>query len=504
MVVILIIAVVVSIGIKLTKTKLDNITSYTYYTAYKTIDAVTKEMLRDFRYDDEDYTSWLHKLFPVAFAEDCFYKSGSQCYNYDTVDACTVKNFNCSAQIGKNGITSNMCTQGVYHAYGLYKYHNYYVSGRVSFGGSHSGFFEKLNNVLPEGWYELFEYVSGHEDCFSGAVRMNKSLGFSFGSVNCAMAVAEELCQNNGKFIYYYYKNIEPEPEPEPESCIPAPCIGGNEFDTATCTCVCNKTEPAIIPCGKEWSETQCGLVDRSPWPPLCPLGQEFNQKEEICGCVPIPQTLPRSGANYCKLFVSYANTAQLAEDAECKGEAIADNQTEFTFDDADLILRNGMILYNVSQDPEPIDMLSGNSKGRTYNKEDGTEIDIDEWGYTLYIDIDGSNSGKGKLWEDVYKFYVTLSGTVIPAYDEDNEGTAGGDSKLHLQISVFDEFVDNNGRHTEWITKSRTFKDSACTMGYVHSTTEYCSGVVVSPQCTQQNHDCRLKTIMPVKFFGY
>ena len=130
--------------------------------------------------------------------------------------------------------------------------------------------------------------------------------------------------------------------------------------------------------------------------------------------------------------------------------------------------------------------------------------IDVDEWGYTLYIDIDGTRGGDSKLWEDVYPFYVTLSGTVIPAYDMDNAETAGGDSKLHLQTSVHDEFIDNNGRHTQWITKSKTFKESACTMGYVKATTPYCSGVAGNAQCALDNHDCRLKTVMPIKFFGY
>ena len=51
----LIIAVVVSVTIGITKAKLNNIVSYTYYNAYSTLRSVSAEMLSDFAPNDEKY-----------------------------------------------------------------------------------------------------------------------------------------------------------------------------------------------------------------------------------------------------------------------------------------------------------------------------------------------------------------------------------------------------------------------------------------------------------------
>jgi len=349
-VVMLIIAVVVAVSIKIAKTKLDNITSYTYYSAYNMVRAISAEMLRDFDAEEEDYSVY-----------------------------------------GEN------------------------------------------NNLIA-------------------------------------------------KIKYFFASNF-----------------WGSSAWAISC--------PDVIPCGKECdASTGYVLRDKAGFSRTC--DDRYKQwNEGICDCIPTPQTISRSGQGFCRLFANYANTSPLTEDNECNGNPITAGQTEFDPDDADMILRNGMILYNVHQDPQPIDDLNGNSKGVTYPDASGNPINVDEVGYTIYIDIDGAHSGEGKLWEDVYPFYITLSGTVIPAYDLDNPETAGGDSKLHLQTSVHDEFVDASGRHTQWITKSRTFKDSACAMGYVNAATRYCRtapAVTANPQCALEDHDCRLKTIMPVKFFGH
>ena len=54
-IVMLVIAVVAGISIKITKAKLDNIISYTYYMGYSTLRNVTGQMLGDFKSTDDDY-----------------------------------------------------------------------------------------------------------------------------------------------------------------------------------------------------------------------------------------------------------------------------------------------------------------------------------------------------------------------------------------------------------------------------------------------------------------
>jgi hypothetical protein len=217
--------------------------------------------------------------------------------------------------------------------------------------------------------------------------------------------------------------------------------------------------------------------------------------------------TVPHTGANYCKKFVSYANTSAslIAGGEECKGSTIEDGTTDFSDKVEDIALRNGIRIYNASQDPVKIDVLNNNSDGRTYVRKDGAEIDIDEWGYVLYIDIDNKSNNGSKLWEDVFPFYVTLSGKVIPAFDMYSPEEYGGDSRNFLQTTVQDEFINDQSRQIEWVTKSKSFKESACKMGYIKQETPYCVAeptVTKAEQCSNPEHDCRLKYIMPARFF--
>ena len=54
-VVMLIIAVIVAVTIGITKAKLDNIVSYTYYNAYSTLRSISTEMLADWDPQDPEY-----------------------------------------------------------------------------------------------------------------------------------------------------------------------------------------------------------------------------------------------------------------------------------------------------------------------------------------------------------------------------------------------------------------------------------------------------------------
>lgn len=212
------------------------------------------------------------------------------------------------------------------------------------------------------------------------------------------------------------------------------------------------------------------------------------------CACVPTPRTIPRKGENYCKQFVSYVNLD--TNNDECEGDQILSTTTDFSDKKPDLILRNGIKLFNLRQNAGKLSDLDNNIAGESY---DGVS-NINEYGYTVYADINGSQ-GKSILWDDVYPFYITMSGKVIPAYDKSiNPDGAGGDSKLHLQISVLNEASNP----PEWILKSVSFKEGACKMGYIGTSTPYCSSTPAygtDPKCVNPESDCRMKLIMPVRF---
>ena len=125
-IVMLVIAVVAGVSIKITKAKLDNIISYTYYMGYSTLRNVTGQMLGDFKSTDEDYmqTAFFKKINSIArlsaspvFAKSCYVEKShndteKKCTNYELVSACTVKNWDCKSHSGEYGITASLCDSG--------------------------------------------------------------------------------------------------------------------------------------------------------------------------------------------------------------------------------------------------------------------------------------------------------------------------------------------------------------------------------------------------------
>lgn len=517
-IVMLIIAVVVAISIKITKAKFDHITSYTYYSAFSTVRNVTAEMLNDFNAEDETYTSHeglLAKLLMnKAYGEqDCLYHDSENCYLYKIAYAAEIFSYNCqdpSFPCAKDfTFSTNTISKYVENVLGLSiakdKYGDYNVvhnsmkefeDRHPLYSNNYCAWYRAQNECLDKN----YDGIYAHGSCFSTSTSIPGWEKPAF----CEMS--------SFRFVFFYRVPYEKDPVTPPvvePICPPKTCTGGNVFDNTigVCDCVCKATPPETIPCGKEWSAEQCQLVDKADFSRTCPAGQRFDNSDDVCDCKPIKPSIPIKGANYCKLFASYSNTAQLP--TECSGSKVNAATAVFGGDDAnvlpDLILRNGMVIYNASQNPTKIAALDGNSRGNIYTDADGNEFDLDEWGYTLYIDIDGNRSGNGVLWEDVYPFYVTLSGMTIPAYNSDNIDMYGGGNKSYLQVSLQDEYTNNTGRHVDWLLKSKSFRESACQSGYVSANSDYCKAspaLTSIAQCSQEGHDCRLKYVSPYSLF--
>lgn len=558
-VVMLIIAVVVAISIKIAKAKFDHITSYTYYSAFSVVRNVTAEMLNDFNAEDETYTSheglfaklFMNKAYgnPSCLLEEDASGMGLTgyyyCYKFKTATAASILGYFTDYNSRNYGDTINgkinmirdyqLCNPGSSNYYlDCYEYVNMSINelSKLAFHGDRLGeivsvyasdelglldidinfssnatvmaslpyFKERYGGTIVCAW------DNGTYDCLDDWYQAQYNAGSCFG-FGTHWGPTNTMCDiNYFTYAFFYKELIKKDTEP---GCTPKPCIGGNEFDSDpnVCDCVCRKSPPNPVPCGKEWSVEQCQLVDKADFPPTCPPGQVFDKSDEVCGCKPIKPSIPIKGANYCKLFVSYSNTAQLP--TECNGSKVSAVTSIFGGEDAnvspDLILRNGMVIYNASQNPTRIAELEGNSRGNIYTDADGNEFDLDEWGYTLYIDIDGQRGGNGVLWEDVYPFYVTLSGMTIPAYNKDNIDLYGGGNKAYLQVSLLDEYTNNTGRHTDWLLKSKSFRESACQSGYVSANSTYCKtspAYTTLAQCNQEGHDCRLKYVSPYSLF--
>lgn len=445
-IVILIIAVVVGVSIKIIKAKLDNVVSYTYYSGYSILRGVTGQMVADFRATDETYTNVayvvpMNRNLLANKKESFFAKVAFYFRHIGQQPACAgeiTALYECPSMM-------YICVEG---ASGAVKYTNYLGA-------------EYYCCPEPE--------ICGGKTCTSPFV-LNTS------TCNCDCA---RVCGEN------------------------------ETLDSSTCTCIPNETpKPPVIPepcstptdaekqehyCqGEKWNATSCTWVAESPWPP-CGENGEFSWNEDSCRCVPETKTIPRSGQNFCEKFVAYSNTK--SGSPECNGSEISSTLTDFSEKTPDITLRNGMKLYNVRQTPAEIDILQNNTAGGSY---DGVP-NVNTFGYTVYLDIDG-DKGSSTLWEDVFPFYITMSGKVIPGFS----GDIGASNRHYLMTSVQKEEITADGhRQIRWIKKSVPFKEGACASGYVGIGTSYCSGETLSTECpVESGNTCSLKHISPVKFF--
>ena len=519
-VVMLVVAVVVSVSIKIIKVKLDNIISYTYYSGYSTLRSVTGQILADFKSTDDDYMDkeamimpkiLLSLIMPLqkAFAGDkkvyfapvpsmkvsnryttfggtsyvpnMYYSSLEELISerkdditqayLDSVDPAkrdwyvkcpgTVADFNLidwPSYASKISSCSGKCYDQIignmgYGASGKYKD----VFNRPSICGDTFGevAFECVYYAKSTGGY--------------GSWKVKPAPGNSWQNLDTEP-------QFNGQY-YYCEGYIEDDDTPEPD---PNVCTTPSEAEQQVHRCQNQE----------EWKgEPTCGYV-----PITCPEGNHWSVNS--CGCVPESPTLPRKGINFCRKFVSYTNTK--SNSPECTGTAISSTETDFSNKTADITLRNGMRIYNMSQNPQEIGILEGNTQGASY---DGVP-NINTFGYTVYLDIDGEK-GSSTLWEDVYKFYITMAGKVIPAYDENNPNEeVGGNSRRHLMTSVEKEAIVDGRRQMRWLKKSVTFKEGACTSNYLGASSRYCNGVNLLPDCNDPINPCFMKHISPVKFF--
>ena len=298
-------------------------------------------------------------------------------------------------------------------------------------------------------------------------------------------------------------------------TCVDDPsddCTGGQVWNGSSCECPSgqiwdgSECKPDIdcsgeAPCGKQCDRTTGGWVDIPGFSRECNAEQNQIWSEAQCRCIPSSRTISTNGQKYCEYLVDLFNTRSNSN--TCSGTAIGANETNFSGKTPDITLRNGMRMYNVRQPYALLPDLANNIEGGKIEQEDGSIIDTNAYGYTVYIDIDGEKGGSEK-WVDVYPFYVTLSGMVIPGYDKDHPGEYGGDSRNHMQVSIEDEVIADGRRKIKWLAKSVSYKEAACGAGYIGANTPYCReghASVYNNECSNDNSLCRLKYIKPVKF---
>jgi len=160
-------------------------------------------------------------------------------------------------------------------------------------------------------------------------------------------------------------------------------------------------------------------------------------------------------------------------------------NSTDFAKLKPNVVLRNGIKFYNLNSSMVTISQLDG-------------ATDVEKNGYIIYADVDAER-GSSVLYRDVFPFYLTVSGRVVPAYP--SSGEAGGNNPKEMMFSVrYDEIKADDTRIEHWLVKSVSFKEAACKSGYEKSTT-YCSGYSIDTHCSADGADCVLVPIVPIKY---
>ena len=479
-IVLVVISVVVAVTMRVAKTKLDNITTYTYYSAYGVLNDVTAQMLADFNPSRNEYIdlAFLKLFLPIP---QSLKVNATNNIRYDCASE-YYSGFYCNEYNGKCNIDSGLAIPTSKSTDSL----------------------DSLSCPNTPRWYELstftgpsettvtfkecpgkFDYTDESKNFFDYS-SLRKTYDYVFDPLYNGHDTCSALCPNGNRNCGHFISS------------------------PASRRFVCNHGSATMLDDPySTWPRCQFEEAAASCQPPSegCPSGMVW-KGEPTCACVAEPTTIPRMGSNFCKLFVSLVNTKA---GATCNGSAISSDTTDFSATGVkeDFILRNGMKAYNVSQNPVRIADLVGNTDVGTVTKADGTQIKTNEWGYVLYIDIDGT-SGDSKLWEDVYPFYVTLSGRVIPAYKTDNASDYnlyGGGSRYYLQTSIQVDTSDASGSRQYWLanSKSISFRESACRSGYVGANTNYCkrgTPITQNGTCASENSSCTIKKVSPIRVF--
>ena len=507
-IVMLVIAVVVAVTIGVTKKKLDNIVTYTYYSAFSTLRAVNAQMLSDYKANDERYQAKKDEYDSVFPKIKNFFLAnfGGLAVNADT-------SFRDPTGPGPENTTGTLQTDDDSGADDMHQ-----------FGDA------QIRPGMEE--HEAGQFIPGTPGggCTGTPPACSSCVNGQWKQKTCSSGETLDLSTCECKADSGDDPNCTGDKVWNGSACVCPP--GTEEFGTDQCLAPCTggqiRTSSGGCECpeDKEWNGSQCIDPDNpdgsddvcrpedkpdgcyecrdNNWVEMnktCADPDRYIWNDETCSCQLRTAHPPINGLKYCEFMASLVNTHSGA--AECNGSSIAVTDTDFSEKTPDLTLRNNMRIYNIRQNPGPIADLAGNGESFLVELADGSTVKANEAGYTVYIDIDGENSAS-ELWVDVYPFYITLDGQVIPAYDKDHPGINGGDSRNHMQVSIEDEVIDGGRRKIKWLDKSVSYKEAACQAGYIGANTPYCrdgNPVAYNNECSADNSYCRLKYIKPVKF---
>ena len=227
----------------------------------------------------------------------------------------------------------------------------------------------------------------------------------------------------------------------------------------------------------------------------------EAEEKEEDSGDLGGTAEGYETTTGFCELLFTNFNLPESHKKCDVTNTTVqeAAASKDFSSLTPHIILPNGLKVY-IASDLAEIEQLND------------SPISADKSGFVIYIDVDGSRS-KTRLYDDVFPFYLTESGKLIPGYDSTITAGANCEKNLAFDI-VYDKFSGSNRKVKKYeagtVTGSdlNSFKNTACVSGYVRSL-KYCG---ISPDMsiiydgvnckTDKKADCRLKVRKPLRIF--
>ena len=276
---------------------------------------------------------------------------------------------------------------------------------------------------------------------------------------------------------------------------------GANEVKTESNTCVCKEGYESasdgtcVQLCSAnqyrdEATKTCKNCVDITTWAeyqthmPPCPpdcerFGMVYNEEKGTC-------VAKNTAENLCKRIKAEYNISGSACDitAATMSAGVANG---FSAQTPHIKLSNGTNLY-IASDLVKLEELSDAADKK------------DRIAYLVYVDVNGEKKGKGVLYQDVFPFYLTMSGKVIPAYSSTVSG--GGNSAEHLSLNiVYDDYTESGNRVVKAEKTNLDFVTAACETGYIRSA-KYCGAMVPLDICSDPGKDCRFIVNKPMKFF--
>ncbi len=228
-----------------------------------------------------------------------------------------------------------------------------------------------------------------------------------------------------------------------------------------------------------------------------------------------------------CSIFTDYFNTAKIYDASGTEVPAcstVTNNPRAASI--PTLKLTNGMDIYFESN---ATTTFTATSHPLLFV---GSLSDPERSGYHIWVDINGHGQGEDKMHYDIFEFYITRDGRVIPVYGTVDPGIRGYeylpvdmDGGGNVDLAAFDVIYspEDDGvappeNHYVVVSddyRSVPFPLAACASGYVHAGAEYCTafkyynnatppaeitGVGKAAICNNDYADCKIRLVKKLK----